>query len=343
MTSLLDQSALSELADRLVGAARSAGADAADAVAVRSMSLSVEVREGAVEESQRAEGDDVGLRVFVGRRQAVVSTNDIAGDVAELAERAVAMAKVAPKVVRHVPIRATRGDVPISISSSDLPSLALLGSASRVRKRRASRSRALPVGGRLAPPASAGAGDEPRLPAAPAPRAKAVDISVAGEAPRWSDSTILAAACRRSRRRRTDRAQRRQQAVERINPRKVAAKRVDASTNGCRRARRPSRRRHQRRARSRARRAPQGQAQRILNSARIVDDPLRGGRSRPFAPASRSAARHREAACSNRGSQVRPRASSLTTTGHAHRAAASSPSPGATNLHLDRGSRRRMS
>src|SRR2546423_6586361 len=97
MTSLLDQSALTELAERLVAAARRAGADTADAVAVRSMSLSVEVREGAIEESQRAESDDVGLRVFVGQRQAVVSTNDVAGDVAALAERAVAMAKVAPE------------------------------------------------------------------------------------------------------------------------------------------------------------------------------------------------------------------------------------------------------
>ena len=66
MTSLLDQSALTDLADRLVSAARRAGADAADAVAVRSMSLSVGVREGAVEESERSESDDVGLRVFVG-------------------------------------------------------------------------------------------------------------------------------------------------------------------------------------------------------------------------------------------------------------------------------------
>ncbi len=62
-------------------AARAAGADAADAVAVRSISLSVQVREGAVEESERAEGDDIGLRVFVGARQAVVSTNDIKADV----------------------------------------------------------------------------------------------------------------------------------------------------------------------------------------------------------------------------------------------------------------------
>src|SRR5262245_54328254 len=97
MTSLLDQSALTQLAERLVAAARTAGADAADAVAVRSVSQSVQVREGAVEESERSEGDDIGLRVFVGHRQAVVSTNDIKADVKELASRAVAMAKVAPE------------------------------------------------------------------------------------------------------------------------------------------------------------------------------------------------------------------------------------------------------
>ncbi|HEV7601198.1 MAG TPA: TldD/PmbA family protein [Bradyrhizobium sp.] len=94
---LLDQTALSTLAQRLVEAAKRAGADAADAVAVRGVSQGVEVRDGRVEESERSEGDDVGLRVLVGRRQAVVSTNDISGDaVAKLAERAVAMARVAP-------------------------------------------------------------------------------------------------------------------------------------------------------------------------------------------------------------------------------------------------------
>nr|WP_210313255.1 TldD/PmbA family protein [Rhodopseudomonas rhenobacensis] len=94
---LFDQSALGELAQRLVEAAKRAGADAADAVAVRSVSQGVEVRDGRVEESERSESDDVGLRVLVGRRQAVVSTNDIHGDnAAQLAERAVAMARVAP-------------------------------------------------------------------------------------------------------------------------------------------------------------------------------------------------------------------------------------------------------
>jgi PmbA protein len=97
MTSLLDQSALTATAERLVDAARRAGADAADAVAVRGVSTSLEVRDGAVEESERSESDNLGLRVFVGKRQAVVSTNDTTADVAALAERAVAMARVAPE------------------------------------------------------------------------------------------------------------------------------------------------------------------------------------------------------------------------------------------------------
>ena len=51
-----------------------------------------------MEESESAEGDDLGLRVLVGRRQAVVSTNDLTGDgSAALAERAVAMARAAPE------------------------------------------------------------------------------------------------------------------------------------------------------------------------------------------------------------------------------------------------------
>jgi PmbA protein len=94
---LLDQSALTDLAQRLVEAAKRAGADAADAVAVRGVAQSIEIRDGNVEESERSEGDDVGLRVLVGRRQAVVSSNDRAADAKTLAERAVAMARVAPE------------------------------------------------------------------------------------------------------------------------------------------------------------------------------------------------------------------------------------------------------
>lgn len=118
---LFDQSALSTLAQRLVEAAKRAGADAADAVAVRGVSQGVEVRDGRVEESERSEGDDVGLRVLVGQRQAVVSTNDVSGDgVAKLAERAVAMARVAPddKFVGLADRRCWRASSPISICST---------------------------------------------------------------------------------------------------------------------------------------------------------------------------------------------------------------------------------
>jgi PmbA protein len=96
MTALLDQSDLLDRAARLVEAARRAGADAADAISVRGVSMSVDVRLGKVEETNRAEGDDFSLRVFVGRRNASVSAN-VFTDPAALAERAVAMARVAPE------------------------------------------------------------------------------------------------------------------------------------------------------------------------------------------------------------------------------------------------------
>jgi PmbA protein len=95
--SLFDQSALLDRAERLVKAALACGADAADAVAVRSLSLNIELRDGAVEESESAESDDFGLRVLVGKRQAVVSSNDAGGDVEAFAQRAVAMARAAPE------------------------------------------------------------------------------------------------------------------------------------------------------------------------------------------------------------------------------------------------------
>src|SRR5215475_12449093 len=129
MSSLLDQSALTDLAERLVGAARRAGADAADAIAVRSVSLAVEVREGATEESERSEGDDVGLRVFVGRRQAVVSTNDVKANVGELATRAVAMARVAPEdpFAGLADAGELEREIPdLDLLDPDLPSVALL-------------------------------------------------------------------------------------------------------------------------------------------------------------------------------------------------------------------------
>ena len=96
MTDSLDSTRLTDRVAALVEAARKAGADAADAVAVRGRSSSVTVRQGKVEKTEASESDDMSLRVFVGKRVASVSAT-AASDPKVLAERAVAMAKVAPE------------------------------------------------------------------------------------------------------------------------------------------------------------------------------------------------------------------------------------------------------
>ena len=88
---------LDRLAD-LIAHARKAGADAADAVLVAGTSLSVVRRLGQTEHVERSEGQDVGLRVFIGQHSAIVSATSIdPTGFAALAERAVAMAKVVPE------------------------------------------------------------------------------------------------------------------------------------------------------------------------------------------------------------------------------------------------------
>lgn len=96
MTQPINSASLVDLVARLVEAARRAGADASDAVAVRSRSTGVSVRLGKVENTSAAESDDVSLRVFVGRRSASVSAN-AGSDADALAARAVAMARVSPE------------------------------------------------------------------------------------------------------------------------------------------------------------------------------------------------------------------------------------------------------
>lgn len=89
---------LDTLTQALLDAARKAGADAADAIALDGTSLTVDVRLGALEQAERSEGTDIGLRVFVGRRQANVSASDTRPEtMAAMAERAVAMAREAPE------------------------------------------------------------------------------------------------------------------------------------------------------------------------------------------------------------------------------------------------------
>ena len=81
----------------LLAAARTAGADAADALLTESASLSVTRRLGRLEQLERAEGTDIGLRVFVQGSQAIISSSDPdPAGFARLAEQAVAMARVVP-------------------------------------------------------------------------------------------------------------------------------------------------------------------------------------------------------------------------------------------------------
>jgi len=96
MSSEIDSSTLLSRASQLIDLAKKAGADAADAVVVRSRSQSVSVRLGKVEGTESSESDDFSLRVFIGNRVASVSANP-GFDLSALAERAVAMAKVSPE------------------------------------------------------------------------------------------------------------------------------------------------------------------------------------------------------------------------------------------------------
>ena len=87
-----------DLLTDLVARARRAGADAADAVLFEAAALQVTHRLGKPEDLERSEGRDLGLRAFVGRRSAVVSSNDFEPRSFDaLVERAVAMARAAPE------------------------------------------------------------------------------------------------------------------------------------------------------------------------------------------------------------------------------------------------------
>ena len=87
-----------DLLQDLVARACRAGADGADAIAVEGVSLSHARRLGKTEKLERSEGQDLGLRVLIGRRQAIASSSDrTPAALAELVERAVAMARTVPE------------------------------------------------------------------------------------------------------------------------------------------------------------------------------------------------------------------------------------------------------
>jgi PmbA protein len=82
----------------LIARARRAGADAADAVFVEGWSVSHQRRLGKLEKLERSEGQDLGLRVLIGKRQAIVSSSDRSRQtIDEVVQRAIAMARVAPE------------------------------------------------------------------------------------------------------------------------------------------------------------------------------------------------------------------------------------------------------
>lgn len=98
MTETLAPPVSTDLLNDIVKAALKAGADAAEAVSADRRSLSVGVRNGKLEDVEREESRDLGLRVFVGQRQASVSASDLSpATQARLVERAVAMARLAPE------------------------------------------------------------------------------------------------------------------------------------------------------------------------------------------------------------------------------------------------------
>ena len=355
--SLFDQTALTDRAERLVNAALKTGADAADAVAVRSMSLSVEVRDGAVEESERAEGDDLGLRVLVGQRQAVVSTNDLAGDASvALAERAVAMARAAPedKFAGLADGALLAHDFPdLDLLDPDLPSVAELEAMAKTAEQAALTIKGVAKSGGAS--ASAGIGGMVLVTshgfrgAYLGSRHGISMTAIAGEGTGmerdYDYSSSLHAADLDSPEKIGRTAGER--AVERLNPRKVSTRKVPvvfdprisgslvshlaSAANGASVARKTSFLRDKMGAKL------------FDDGIRIVDDPLRkrGLRSHPF---DGEGVVHRRLALVDDGvlhswllDCSTARELGLTTTGHASRGVSSVPSPSPSNLHMEPG------
>ncbi|QGX97626.1 TldD/PmbA family protein [Roseovarius faecimaris] len=81
----------------LIDRALKAGAEAADVLAVQGHAMTIDMRGGTLEQAERAEGVDIGLRVLIGQKQAIVSAADLReATLDQLSERAVAMAREAP-------------------------------------------------------------------------------------------------------------------------------------------------------------------------------------------------------------------------------------------------------
>ncbi len=87
-----------DLLDSLVKSAVKAGADAADAVAIEGSSRGVSWLDGKLEDVEGSEGEDIGLRVMIGKRQAIVSSSDRRPDrLSEIVQRTIDMARAVPE------------------------------------------------------------------------------------------------------------------------------------------------------------------------------------------------------------------------------------------------------
>jgi PmbA protein len=356
-SSLFDQTALTDRAERLVKAALARGADAADAVALRGMSLAIEVRDGAVEESERAEGDDLGLRVLVGKRQAVVSTNDMASDgSAALAERAVAMARAAPedKFAGLADAALLAHDFPdLDLIDPELPTITELEAMARAAEVAGLAVKGVAKSGGAS--ASAGIGGMvlvtshgfrgAYLGSRHGLSMTAIAGSGTGMERDYDYSSVLHAADLESPEKIGRTAGER--ALERLNPRKVSTRKVPvvfdrrvsgslvshlaSAANGASVARKTSFLRDK-------------MGEKLLaDGIRIIDDPLRkrGLRSHPF---DGEGVAGRKLALVDDGvvrswilDCATARELGLATTGHAQRGVSSVPSPGASNLHLEAG------
>ena len=94
----ISAAALAPTLEKLLSRAKHYGASSADAIATHGRSSAIVVRGGELEDVDNSEGRDIGLRVIIGQRQACVSSSDISDmSIDQLAERAVAMAKLAPE------------------------------------------------------------------------------------------------------------------------------------------------------------------------------------------------------------------------------------------------------
>ena len=355
-SSLFDQTALADRAERLVQAAIGHGADAADAVAVRSMSLSIEVRDGAVEESERAEGDDLGLRVFVGRRQAVVSSNDLAGDAGALAERAVAMARVAPedKYAGLADENLLAHDFPdLELIDPELPSVAQLEANARAAEAAALAVKGVAKSGGASASASIGGmvlvTSHGFRGAYLGSRHGLSMVAIAGEGTGMERDYDFSSALHAADLEAPEKIGRSagERTVERLNPRKVSTRKVPvvfdpriagslvshlaSAANGAAVARKTS-----------FLRDKMGEKL-FADGIRIIDDPLRkrGLRSHPF---DGEGVGGRKLALVEDGvlkswllDCATARELDLVTTGHAQRGVSSTPSPGPSNLHLEAG------